>query len=118
MNDTLRLELADTDIHVVTLNTGPVKSNFRKNAIKKFQQHVNTAQSVFAHEYHEQMHQHRQKKSDPFTRSSAVVIKNVRHALGAKKPKSRYYNTEATWILATCKRFLPTSWLDAILLRV
>lgn len=34
--DTLRLELAGTDIHVCTINTGPIKSDFRKNATIKF----------------------------------------------------------------------------------
>ena len=36
LSDTLRLELMQTDIYVSTLNTGPVHSDFRKNAIKMF----------------------------------------------------------------------------------
>jgi NAD(P)-dependent dehydrogenase (short-subunit alcohol dehydrogenase family) len=118
MSDTLRLELAKTNIHVITINTGPVRSEFRKNALEKFRQHIDPTKSVFAKEYKEQLKEQINKKPDPFTRDSGVVIQNIRHALKAKKPKPKYYNTEATYVLATLKRVLPTRWLDAILLRV
>ncbi len=117
MNDTLRLELRGTNIFVSTINTGPVTSRFRENAIKKFYENVDGKQSVFAKEYEAEVLQH-DKANDPFTRSSEVVIKNVRHALKAKIPKARYYNTEATWALAMLKRLLPTSWLDALLVKI
>jgi short-subunit dehydrogenase len=41
LTDTLRLELNDTNIDVTLLNTGPVTSDFRKNAIIKAKENLN-----------------------------------------------------------------------------
>lgn len=117
--DTLRLELMDTGIHICTINTGPVHSNFRKNATKKFYENVADVNSVFKEEYKEQLLGRGDKKDkDLFTKESNVVIKNVIHALESKKPNPRYYNTLATHILGGFKRILSTNILDKILRRI
>ena len=117
--DTLRLELKDTNIHVSTVNTGPVHSDFRKNAVKKFKQNVDITTSVFEREYKSQLlESNENKKNDPFTKDSIVVIKNILHAFESKKPKPRYYNTSATHILGSLKRILSTSMLDKILFKI
>jgi len=117
--DTLRLELANDDIYVSTINTGPVHSNFRVNATKKFYEHIYNRPTVFQKEYEKELIPHKEnKEKDPFTRDSDVVIKNIIHALEAKKPQARYYNTSATYLLGTLKRLLPTSWLDKILVKI
>ena len=114
--DTLRLELMNTDIHICTINTGPVHSNFRKNATKKFYENVADVDSVFTEEYKDELLGRGEKKrSDPFTKESDVVIKNVIHALESTKPQPRYYNTLATHLLGGLKRILPTGILDKIL---
>ena len=117
--DTLRLELADDDIYVSTVNTGPVHSDFRKNATKKYYEHIHGHPSVFEDEYKKELLPYEGKKTkDPFTRNSDVVISNIIHALEAKRPKPRYYNTSATYILGNLKRLLPTAILDKILFRI
>ncbi len=117
-SDTLRLELAGSGIYVSTLNTGPIKSEFRKNAIAKFYENIpHYKSSYFVKEYEKELLAQK-RQGDNFTKKSDVVIKNVLHALEAKKPKPRYYNTSATWILSTLKRVLPTSWLDALLVKI
>ena len=117
--DTLRLELDKDDIHVVTINTGPVHSDFRKNATKKFREYIEGKPTVFSKEYKEELLPHEGKKTkDPFTRNSDVVIDNIIKALESKKPKPRYYNTSATHLLGGLKRILSTSVLDKILLKV
>lgn len=117
--DTLRLELYADDIHVVTINTGPVHSDFRKNATKKYHQYIAGKESVFEEEYKRELLPYEgKKKKDPFTKESDVVIKNILHALNAKKPKPRYYNTLATHLLGGLKRLFPTALLDRILLKV
>ncbi len=118
LDDTLRLELAGTDIFVSTINTGPVRSKFRENAIKMFLRRVDYKHSFFYEEYKAQMLEAKESSTAVFSRESDVVITNIRHALRAKKPRPRYYNTEATWILAFLKRILPTSWLDRVLIKV
>ncbi len=116
--DTLRLELMDTNIYVCTINTGPVRSDFRKNAIKMFKKNVASKGSVFEKEYNEELLTVKEKENDPFTKGSDVVIKNILHALEAKKPKPRYYNTLATHLLGGLKRVLTTSILDKLLVKI
>ena len=117
--DTLRLELADDEIYVSTINTGPVHSDFRINATKKFYEHIHEKPTVFKEAYEKELIPHEEnKEKDPFTRDSDVVIKNIVHALEAKRPKPRYYNTSATHLLGTLKRLLPTAWLDKILVKI
>ena len=117
--DTLRLELMPDDIHVVTINTGPVHSDFRKNATKKFYEHVHGKETVFKDEYEKELLPHEENKTkDPFTRDSDVVISNIVKALESKRPKPRYYNTSATHLLGGLKRLLSTPLLDKILLKI
>jgi len=117
--DTLRLELKDSNIYVCTINTGPVHSDYRKNATKMFYKNVADEPSVFANEYKNQfLSAPTKKEKDPFTKESDVVIKNILHALESKKPKPRYYNTLATHILGFCKRVLSTNILDKILFKI
>jgi len=115
--DTLRQELLETDIYVSSINTGPVRSDFRKNAVKKFKQNIVFKGSIFEREYMAQLLTGKEE-DDFFIKNSDVVIANILHALESKKPKPRYYNTLATYLLGGFKRVLPTSWLDRILSKI
>ncbi len=118
--DTLRLELQGSNIHVVTMNTGPIHSRFRDNATVKFLEYVDIEKSHFKKEYEEEVLERKEKKSesDPFTKEPIEVIDKVILALEKKRPKPRYYVTTATHLLANLKRLLPTAWLDKILIKV
>jgi short-subunit dehydrogenase len=117
--DTLRLELAGTNIYVSTINTGPIKSDFRKNATMMFEKNVDIDNSLWNSEYKaELLERKKSKDTDIFTKESEVVIKNIIDALESKKPKPRYYNTLATHLLGGFKRVLPTSFLDRLLLKI
>lgn len=116
--DTLRLELMDTNIYVSTINTGPVSSNFRKNAIINFNKNVVVEGSYFQESYKKELVEYKQKDKDFFTTDSSVVIKNIIHALESKKPRPRYYNTLATHLLGGLKRILSTNILDKILVKI
>ena len=117
--DTLRLELMNDDIHVVTINTGPVHSDFRRNATKKFYEHIHAKPTVFKEAYEKELIPHEEvKKKDPFTRESNVVIENIIKALEKNTPRPRYYNTSATHLLGGLKRLLSTAMLDKILLKI
>ena len=118
LDDTLRLELAGSDIYVSTIDTGPVRSKFRQNAMEMFVKNVDYENSFWKEEYKAEMLEAKESSTAVFSHSSDVVIANVRHALKAKKPRPRYYNTEATWVLAFLKRVLPTSLLDKILIKI
>jgi NAD(P)-dependent dehydrogenase (short-subunit alcohol dehydrogenase family) len=117
--DTLRLELAGGEVYVITINTGPIHSDFRKNATKKYFEHIDAEKSRFAQAYkRELLGQEGKKTSSSFTKNPDVVIANIIHALESKKPRPRYYNTLATHILGFFKRLLPTALLDRLLLKI
>jgi NAD(P)-dependent dehydrogenase (short-subunit alcohol dehydrogenase family) len=115
--DTLRLELKGTGVHVVTVNTGPIRSRFRDNAIKMFEKNIDAQKSRFAGAYETEVYKRKQHKEekDPFTRDPDAVIGKIVEALEAKRPAPRYYVTAATVMLASLKRLLPTGKLDALL---
>lgn len=116
-NDTLRLELKGSNIYVSTLNTGPILSKFRQNALKKFEENITIEKSFFKETYLTQVNKrlHSEEKVAGFTLSSDAVIKKVIHALESKKPKERYYITTPTYLLGLLKRLLTTKQLDWIL---
>ncbi len=114
--DTLRLELAGSGIEVITLNTGPVTSRFRHNALRMFAKNIDSKCSVFRLEYERELLNSKEEKTQSvFTCRSDVVIKKVVQALESKRPAPRYYITGATYLLGMLKRLLPTRVLDALL---
>ncbi len=118
--DTLRLELDNTNIFVISLNTGPVRSKFRDNATKMFYRYIDSKKSRFHKAYNKEVLGHKETKNskDPFTKDSDVVIKKVILALEKKNPAPHYYITSATQILGGLKRILPTLYLDKILKKI
>ena len=113
LTDTLRLELQDTDIYVSLLNTGPITSNFRKTAMRKLQENVDTVHSVHAKMYEKNLAG--KHKKVPFNEEATSVAAVVHKITLTEKPKPRYYITKATYLLGTIKRLVSTSMLDKIL---
>jgi len=110
--DTMRLELAGSNIHMSLLNTGPITSKFRENSIKTIK-NVDYDSSVHKEDYEKILA--RQNKKVPFNEPAAAVAKVVEKIMNSQKPKPRYYITKATWIMAILKRILPSSILDKVL---
>lgn len=116
LTDTLRLELKDTNIDVTLLNTGPVTSDFRKNAIKKAKKNIDIENSRFKEKYEESLQDN--KSSVPFNLPASEVAKVIENIIQTHNVKPRYYITKATYILGFAKRVLSTSMLDKILARI
>ena len=116
LTDTLRLELADTDIHAVLLNTGPITSHFRQTAMQKLRENVDIEHSVFKERYRKTLEA--KKSNVPFNEGPEAVAKVVHEILLSPKPKPRYYITKATTLLGFSKRVLSTTLLDKILLKI
>lgn len=117
--DTLRLELADTDIKVCLIEPGPVESRFRANALKSLLDHVDIEKSVHRDKYKGAIKRlEKVGPAAPFTLPPEAVLAKVVHALESKHPKARYRVTVPSTVFAVCKRILPTSWLDKLLLAV
>ena len=118
-SDTMRLELAGTDIHVSLIEPGPIESQFRANAHRAFQQHIEVAGSIH-HERYQKMIQRFETTGNvlPFTLPPEAVLKRVVHALESKRPRIRYPVTFPTYLFAWLKRFMTDRMLDRILGRV
>ncbi len=118
-SDTLRLELAGTDIHVSLIEPGPVESRFRANAYRAFQQHIEVEKSVHRERYLKMIPRFETVGNvQPFTLPPEAVLKRVVHALESARPKIRYPVTFPTYLFAALKRLLSDRMLDRILRRV
>ncbi len=118
-SDTLRLELAGTDIHVSLIEPGPVESRFRANAYRAFQQHIEVENSVHRERYQKMIQGFETSGNvQPFTLPPEAVLKRVVHALESRQPKIRYPVTVPTYLFAWLKRVLSDRMLDRILRRV
>ncbi len=117
-SDTLRLELAGTDIHISLIEPGPVTSRFRANAYLAFQQHIAVDQSVHRERYLKMIERFQKKGPvQPFTLPPESVLKRVLHALESRRPRIRYPVTVPTYLFAGLKRVLSDRMLDRILRR-
>ena len=115
-SDTMRLELAGTDIHVSLIEPGPVESQFRSNAYRAFQQHIVIDNSVHQERYSKMIQRFETTGNvQPFTLPPEAVLKRVLHALESKQPKIRYPVTFPTYLFAWLKRVLSDRMLDRIL---
>ena len=116
LSDTLRLELHDTDIHVVLVEPGPILSNFRANALKALQKYIDIDHSVHRERYHAVLERlNKEGPAVPFTLPPEAVLEKVVRALEVRTPKARYYVTFPTGLFAWLKRLLPTRTLDRLL---
>jgi len=116
LTDTLRLELKDTNIYPILLNTGPITSSFRKNAMNKLRENVDIENSHFKELYQESIAADKSKV--PFNLEAIEVAKIVYKITLTAKPNPRYYITKATYLLGFLKRLLSSSMLDKILKKI
>lgn len=117
--DTMRLELSDTNIKVSLIESGPIESRFRPNALQALKDNVNMEDSVHRDRYRKTVARLEKKGAVvPFTLTPEAVLKKVIHALESNKPKAHYYVTFPTYLFGTLKRLLPAKWLDAIILKI
>ena len=118
-SDTMRLELAGTNIHVSLIEPGPVESRFRANAYEAFQQHIDRQNSVHQERYEKMIKRFETSGNvQPFTLPPESVLKRVIHALESKQPRIRYPVTVPTYLFAGLKRLLSDRMLDRLLRRV
>lgn len=119
MADTLRLELAGSNIYTSLIEPGPIESQFRRNSFTMYQKYINRQTSVFQKEYlSAEKRLLKEGAAVPFTLPASSITPKVRHALESKSPKARYYVTQPTYALGYLKRFLSSRALDKILLKI
>lgn len=120
INDTLRLETLNTNIFISTINTGPVTSKFRENALKNFNKNITIEGSFWEKTYKKELKDRLETIEDkaPFNLPATSVANIVLKIMQTKKPKPRYYVTKATYILGFAKRVLSTKVLDKLLIKI
>ncbi len=118
LTDTLRLELQGSGIHISLIQPGPVLSKFRRNALDKFNVHIDKQHSFHKHQYINMLKRlDKEGPAAPFTLPAEAVLKPLLHALEHKRPRVRYPLTVPTYLFAYMKRLLPARALDRILRR-
>lgn len=116
LSDTLRMELSSANIQVITIEPGPINSQFRVSCAKNFLPDGNLNQSYFAADYqhmldsyHDDTHQSR------FTKNPEAVLKVLIHAIESAKPRVKYPVTFPAHVLIFLKRILSYKLMDRIL---
>ena len=118
LSDTMRLELAGTNIHVSLVEPGPIESRFRANAHSKFRQNIDAEHSVHRAAYMRMINRlTKEGTTTRFTLPPEAVLEKVIHALESRKPRPRYYVTTPTHIFGNLKRLLSSRMLDSILIK-
>lgn len=117
LTDTLRLEMADTNIKIVTMNTGPVTSDIRKKSIPHFEKWIDWEASPRRAQYEATLRTRLYEDSGPdaFELPPAAVTAKLLKAVTHPNPKPRYYVTTPTYLMGFFRRILTTRTLDRLL---
>ena len=117
LTDTMRLEMADTDIKFVTIEHGPVTSRIRVNSIPHFERWIDWKNSPRKEQYENDLLKrlYEDRGPDQFELPASAVTKKLLRAVTHPNPKPRYYVTTPTYIMGFLRRILPTRALDWVL---
>ena len=118
LTDTMRLELADTNIKFSLIEPGPITSEFRANALKKFKTHINEEKSLYKNQYQAVENRLISDKPAQFNLPAEAVLRVALKVLASSNPKVRYPVTTPTRIMAPMKRLLPDRLMDRLLLKL
>lgn len=116
LSDTLRLELHSSGIKVITVEPGPIESDWVHTLSESLSQ-ADTQHSVFKESYDSFKSQAAQKKSKSFfTKKADAVVNKFIHAIESDRPRKKYPVTFVAYLFIFLKRILPTSLMDRFLL--
>lgn len=116
-SNTLRQELHGTNIFVSIIAPGPIRSKFRENALKTYQETLSQKDSVHKILYNK-LESFFTKSIDThpqFTASPDAVVTKLIHALESPRPKAHYYVSFPAHLFAILRRLLPDSALDWVM---
>jgi len=112
--DVLRLELAGSGVHVVSIQPGPIRTAFRANAIRQFETWIDWEASPRAPQYRESLLNQLYKggSADRFELGPEAVTRALLRALDARRPRAQYRVTVPTHAMSLARRVLPKRTLD------
>lgn len=119
LTDTLRMEMAGTDIKVILIEPGPITSAFRANSILQFERWVDWKSSPRAAQYESDLRPrlYDSVKKTRFELAPDAVVAKLIHAVDSPRPRPRYYVTLPTYMSGFLRRILPTRALDWVMSR-
>ncbi|MBD3765738.1 MAG: SDR family NAD(P)-dependent oxidoreductase [Rhodobacterales bacterium] len=114
LTDVLRLEMADTPIHVILIEPGPVTSRIRQNSIPHFERWIDWQASPRAQQYRDSLLKrlYDSRGPDRFELPASAVTAKLARALEDPRPAARYFVTTPTYLMDVARRVLPTRALD------
>ncbi len=117
LTDTLRIEMADTNIKIVTMNTGPVTSSIRKKSIPHFEKWIDWENSPRRDQYEATLRKRLYGDGGPdmFELPASAVTAKLLKAVTHPNPKPRYYVTTPTYLMGFLRRILTSRMLDRVL---
>ena len=117
LTDTLRLEMADTNIKIVTIEPGPVTSEIRKKSIPHFEKWIDWGNSPRRAQYESGLLKRLYEDDGPdkFELPASAVTAKLLMAVTHRNPKPRYYVTTPTYLMGFLRRILTSRALDRVL---
>lgn len=114
LTECFRLEMADTPIHVILIQPGPITSRIRVNSIPHFERWIDWENSPRAEQYRTSLLKRlygEKTKPDRFELPASAVTAKLIRALEAANPAPRYFVTTPTYLMNAARRLLPTRTL-------
>lgn len=117
LTDTMRLEMADTPIKIITIEPGPVTSDIRKKSIPHFERWIDWKNSPRRAQYEATLIKRLYEDSGPdkFELPASAVTAKLLTACTHPNPKPRYYVTTPTYLMGFLRRILTSRGLDRVL---
>lgn len=117
LTDAMRVELYGSGISVSLIEPGPIRSRLLEHSARRFRDSVDLEGSVHREIYKERIKALESGGKSFFKLEPEACAKKLVHAVESRNPKSRYYVTVPTYIMAGAKRVLPSrlaDWLGRI----
>ncbi len=114
-SDVLRAEVAHFGIKVVSIQPGPITSQFRTTALSTFERTVQVEGSAYSDDYNHQIDRMRSADKASFELGPQAVTGALVKAVESTNPKPVYRVTTPTHMMALARRLLPSRTLHAML---
>ena len=119
LTHTLRIEMKDTQIKIILLHPGPIKTKIRENSVLQFEKWIDWENSARSLQYKNRLlnRLYGSGEEDIFELPASAVTKKLIKALESTNPKPCYSVTVPTYTMNILRRLLPVRWLDYLIER-